>query len=73
MYIVTHSTFCLMNYIDENTILEFANLTLQYLAEQDEYDSTQLWQHLENAKKLHDRLNALVPIVQGILDHEKHL
>lgn len=62
-----------MNYIDENTILEFVNLTLQYLAEQDEYDSTQLWQHLENAKKLHDRLNALVPIVQGILDHEKHL
>ena len=62
-----------MNYIDENTILEFVNLTLLYLAEQDEYDSTQLWQHLENAKKLHDRLNALVPIVQGILDHEKHL
>lgn len=73
MYIVTFSIFCLMNYIDENTILEFANLTLQYLAEQDEYDSTQLWQHLENAKKLHDRLNALVPFVQGILDHEKNL
>lgn len=62
-----------MNYIDENTLIEFANLTLKYLAEQDEYDSTQLWQHLENSGKLRKRLNALVPIIQGIIDHEKHL
>ena len=59
-----------MNYIDENTLKEFANLALQYLAEQDEYDSTQLWQHLENARKLHDRLNALVPFVQGIVSRK---
>lgn len=58
-----------MNYIDENTLKQFADLARQFLAEYDEYEATHLWQHLENERKLHDRLTALLPFIEPILAH----
>jgi len=58
-----------MNDIDLNTLKMFASITLQYLAEENEYDITQLWQHLENARKLKERLNKLYPLIDTIINH----
>lgn len=58
-----------MNDIDLNTLKMFASITLQYLAEDNEYDVTQLWQHLENARKLRERLNKLYPLIDTIINH----
>lgn len=58
-----------MNDIDLNTLKMFASITLQYLAEDNEYDVTQLWQHLENARKLKERLNKLYPLIDTIINH----
>lgn len=58
-----------MNDLDLNTLKMFASITLQYLAEDNEYDVTQLWQHLENARKLKERLNKLYPLIDTIINH----
>ena len=58
-----------MNDIDLNTLKMFASITLQYLAEDNEYDVTQLWQHLENARKLKERLNKLYPLIDTLINH----
>lgn len=58
-----------MNDIDLNTLKMFASITLQYLAEDNEYDVTLLWQHLENARKLKERLNKLYPLIDTIINH----
>lgn len=58
-----------MNDIDLNTLKMFASITLQYLAEDNEYDVSQLWQHLENARKLKERLNKLYPLIDTIINH----
>lgn len=58
-----------MNDIDLNTLRLFAEITLQYLTEDNEFGITQLWQHGENARKLQERMNKLAPIVDAILHH----
>jgi len=56
-----------MNEIDINTLKEFAALTLNFLAEANEFEVTQMWQHIENERKLRKRLNHLYPIIESIL------
>lgn len=56
-----------MNETDINTLKEFAAITLNYLAEGNEFEVTQLWQHIENERKLRKRLMHLYPIVDSIL------
>lgn len=61
-----------MNNQDLTILLQFAKLSLQYFAEEDEYQSTQLWQHLENTREIRRQANKLIPFVASILDHEQY-
>lgn len=44
-------------------------MTLDYLAEGNEYEVTALWQHLDNERKLRELLNKLYPVIDTILNH----
>ena len=58
-----------MNEHDLNLLKQFAQMTLDYLAEGKEYEVTALWQHLENERQLRKRLNALYPVIDIMLNH----
>ena len=59
-----------MNEHDLNLLKQFALMTLDYLAEGNEYEVTALWQHLENERQLRKRLNTLYPVIDTILHYE---
>lgn len=61
-----------MNDLDLNTLKLFAEITLQWLCEDHEFDVTQLWQHGENARKLEKRMYDLYPVIDAILHSTNH-
>lgn len=56
-----------MNDQDINYLKQFAQLCLDYFAEDDEYGFDGWTTHLDNALQLRQRIVKLVPIIQGIL------
>ena len=69
MYITHNSKFDTMNDLDLKTLKLFADITLKYLTEYNEYEVTQLWQHLENSRQYRHRLNTLYPVIDTIINH----
>lgn len=60
-----------MNEQDLNTLKQFAKMALDYLGEDELYDTTQLWQHLENCVKLKRKMRRIVPAVQTIIETDE--
>lgn len=56
-----------MNPQDIDYLKNFAQLCLDYFAEDAEYDVTAMWQNLENARKLKERIKPLIPIIDTII------
>ena len=56
-----------MNDQDINYLKQFADLCLKYFAEDDEYGLDGWTTHLENARKLRQRIDKLSPVIEGIL------
>lgn len=69
MYIITFSNYDSMNNQDLETLKQFAALTLDYLAASQEYEVTQLWEHLDRECKLRHRLMKLYPLIDTIINH----
>lgn len=56
-----------MNDQDINYLKQFAQLCVDYFAEDDEFGFDGWTTHLDNASKLGKRIYNLLPIIQGIL------
>lgn len=61
-----------MNALDKNVLLNFAEMTLQYLTEAQEYSVTGLWSAKNMANKLYDKLLKYAPLVSGIIESESN-
>ena len=57
-----------MSQIEIKTLKEFAQITLNYLVYDNEFAVTQLWEHLQKAVKLKNRLMELSPEIEKILN-----
>ena len=69
MYIIPYKKKDTMNEQDINTLIQFANLCLKYLAEDHEYGVTGLWQNLENSRQYLERIKILIPYIDAIISH----
>lgn len=58
-----------MNDLDLKTLKMFADITLKFLTEDMEYSLSGMWQNLDNANKLKQRLIALAPLIDTIINH----
>lgn len=58
-----------MNDLDLNLLKNFADITLKFLTEDMEYGLSGMWQNLDNANKLKERLIKLAPLVETIINH----
>lgn len=58
-----------MNDLDLNLLKNFADITLKFLSEDMEYGLSGMWQNLDNANKLKERLIILAPLVETIINH----
>ena len=67
MYIIPFSKFSTMNDYDLKTLKMFAEISLGYLGEDELYNATQLWQHLENGVQLKRRMKKLIPLIETII------
>lgn len=58
-----------MNHLDLNILKHFADITLKFLSEDMEYGLNGMWQNLDNANKLKERLIKLAPTINTIINH----
>ena len=58
-----------MNDLDINYLIQFADLSLKYFAEDAEYGLDGMWQNLDNMRQYKERINGLVPIITAIIEH----
>ena len=57
-----------MTQIEIQTLKEFAQITLNYLENDNEYEASLLWEHLHEAVLLKKRLNELYPEIERLLN-----
>lgn len=57
-----------MTQIEIQTLIEFAQITLNYLENDNEYEASLLWEHLQKAVNLKKRLNELYPEIERLLN-----
>ena len=57
-----------MTQIEIQNLKEFAQITLNYLEYDNEFAITTLWEHLQKAVELKNRLNKLSPEIEKILN-----
>lgn len=57
-----------MNEQDLNILKSFAQMAIEYLGEDELYDTTQLWQHLDNCVQLKRRMRKLRPFIDSIVN-----
>ena len=58
-----------MNDLDLKTLKMFADITLKFLSEDMEYGLSGMWQNLDNTNKLKERLIALAPLIETLINH----
>lgn len=57
-----------MTQIEIQTLKEFAQITLNYIEYDNEFAVTMLWEHLQKAVQLKNRIKELYPEIERILN-----